>query len=234
MYHIHNRFIFEGECFLPLTLKGFVQEDGTRRYPAAALVCSFSKPTVKKPSLLKHAEIVLLFHELGHSIHDLVSKTTYARFHGINVVVDFGEAPSQMLENWCWTPSQLQSLSRHYSSLSSEYLKSWEEQADGKPKPPEQIPDEMIESLSKIRHANGALFILRQLFISMFDMSVHEPESHEAIEKMNISAKFNSMRKEIAQVEGPEALGQGDEWAHGQGNFGHFMGEYDAGYYSYL
>ena len=41
---------------------GFLRENGTRRYPATALVCNFSKPTPKKPSLLKHDEVVTLFH----------------------------------------------------------------------------------------------------------------------------------------------------------------------------
>jgi metallopeptidase MepB len=75
---------------------GFIKEDGTRRYPATALVCNFSKPTPKKPSLLKHDEVVTLFHELGHGIHDLVSRTIYSRFHGTNTVRDFVEAPSQV------------------------------------------------------------------------------------------------------------------------------------------
>ncbi|CRK41272.1 hypothetical protein BN1723_018810, partial [Verticillium longisporum] len=84
---------------------GFLREDGSRRYPATSLVCNFSKPTPKKPSLLKHDEVVTLFHELGHGIHDLAGRTKHSRFHGTSVVRDFVEAPSQMLENWCWTPS---------------------------------------------------------------------------------------------------------------------------------
>jgi len=43
---------------------GFIDSNGTRRYPATALVCNFSKPTPKKPSLLKHDEVVTLFHEV--------------------------------------------------------------------------------------------------------------------------------------------------------------------------
>jgi Zn-dependent oligopeptidase len=35
---------------------------------------------------------------LGHGIHDLVAVTHYSRFHGTNVVRDFVEAPSQLLE----------------------------------------------------------------------------------------------------------------------------------------
>jgi metallopeptidase MepB len=52
---------------------GFINENGTRRYPATALVCNFSKPTPKKPSLLKHDEVVTLFHELGHGENTLVT-----------------------------------------------------------------------------------------------------------------------------------------------------------------
>jgi metallopeptidase MepB len=198
-------------------------------------VCNFTKPTPKKPSLLKHDEVVTLFHELGHGIHDLVSKTTYSRFHGTCTVQDFVEAPSQMLENWCWTLSQLKSLSLHYSALSSEYFQSWQEQVPaGTPNPPEKIPDVLIENLIQTKHVNAALFNLQQLHFGIFDMTVHEPESHEAIKKMNMSETFNKLRKEISQIEGPEVLGQGNEWGQGHVTFGHLMGGYDAGYYGYL
>src|ERR1700710_539547 len=112
---------------------GYILPNGTRRYPATALVCNFSKPTPTKPSLLKHDEVVTLFHELGHGIHDLAGRTKYSRFHGTSVVRDFVEAPSQMLENWCWTPSQLKSLSKHYYYTSSEYAAAYNEKSSEKP-----------------------------------------------------------------------------------------------------
>lgn len=198
-------------------------------------MCNFSKPTEKKPSLLKHDEVVTLFHELGHGIHDLVAKTIYSRFHGTNTVRDFVEAPSQMLENWCWTPSQLKSLSRHYSTLSEDYRKAWSESSATPDTPaPERIPDDVIESLIRTKHVNDALFNLRQLHFGIFDMTMHEPPSHEAIESLNPTVTYNTLRKEISQIEGPEVLGQGDEWGNGQATFGHLMGGYDAGYYGYL
>lgn len=198
------------------------------------MVCNFSKPTEKKPSLLKHDEVVTLFHELGHGIHDLVSKTIYSRFHGTNTVRDFVEAPSQMLENWCWTPSQLKSLSKHYSTISPEYYKAWKEHAGDKPDPAAEIPDELIQNLIKTKHVNAALFNLRQLHFGIFDMTVHEPKDHEAIKDMNVSETYNKLRKEIASLDGPEVLGQGYSWGHGEATFGHLMGGYDAGYYGYL
>ena len=200
-------------------------------------MCNFSKPTAKKPSLLKHDEVVTLFHELGHGIHDLVSKTTYSRFHGTNTVRDFVEAPSQMLENWCWTPSQLRSLSKHYSSISPEYFAAWQEHAPAdkkNTKPAETIPDDLIENLIRTKHVNDALFNLRQLHFGIFDMAMHEPADHATIEAMEISSKYNSLRKEISGLGGPEDLGEGLKWGHGEATFGHLIGGYDAGYYGYL
>lgn len=200
---------------------GFINENGTRRYPATALVCNFSKPTPKKPSLLKHDEVTTLFHELGHGIHDLVSRTTYSRFHGTNTVRDFVEAPSQMLENWCWTPSQLKSLSRHYSTMSSEYYQAWKESnSTASSDPEERIPDDLINKLIKTKNLNGALFNLRQLHFGTFDMTIHEPKDHETIEKMKISELYNHLRNDISKLDGPEVLGEGDDWGHGEATFG--------------
>jgi len=233
---------------------GFIQENGTRRYPVTALVCNFSKPTPKKPSLLKHGEVTTLFHELGHGIHDLVSKTHYSRFHGTNVVRDFVEAPSQMLENWCWTPSQLKALSHHYSTLSPEYQVAWREQAGKDAKEPEEkLPDELIENLIKTKHVNDALFNLRQLHFGIFDMTIHEPKSHDEVEKFHFSEMYNKLGYDLTQLQTPAQLGEGYDWGksrvpcshrcfranfkitgHGQTTFGHLLGGYDAGYYGYL
>lgn len=214
---------------------GFIDRNGKRRYPATALVCNFSKATPKKPSLLKHDEVVTLFHELGHGIHDLVGRTKYSRFHGTNTVRDFVEAPSQMLENWCWTPSQLRSLSYHYSHLTPEYKKEWESSAGVEAtQPPERITDELIDSIIKTKHVNDALFNLRQLHFGTFDMRVHEPRSHEDTENMKYSEIYNEMRHDISELDGPESLGEGNGWGNGEATFGHLIGGYDAGYYGYL
>lgn len=168
---------------------GFLEPDGkTRWYPATALVCNFSKPTPKKPSLLKHDEVVTLFHELGHGIHDLAGRTKFSRFHGTSTVRDFVEAPSQMLENWCWTPSQIKSLSGHFETG-------------------DKIPDDLVERLVSTKNVNGALFNLRQLHFGIFDMAVHSPKSHDEVEKLNPAALYNDLRVEIIGYPGPEAEG---------------------------
>ncbi|KAK9470156.1 uncharacterized protein V1510DRAFT_423861 [Dipodascopsis tothii] len=184
---------------------GYTDADGKRVYPVTALVCNFSRPTAKKPSLLKHDEVVTFFHELGHGIHDLVSETQYAMFHGTNVARDFVEAPSQMLEYWCWEPEQLKFLSSHYLE------------------PAKSIDDELIKSIVRSKHVNGGLFNLRQLHFALFDMALHTSDG-----KIDVTKAWNDMRQEIS------LLSQGNETTYGYSSFGHLMGGYDSGYYGYL
>ncbi|KAF7595706.1 hypothetical protein BBP40_005150 [Aspergillus hancockii] len=132
-------------------------------------------------------------------------------------VEDFCETPSKMLENWCWLPEPLQILSRHYLT--------------GK-----TIPEGMVESLVKAKKVNSGLFYLRQLHVSIFDMTIHQPECHEEIEKTNASAIYNSLWQNITQLEGPKDP-QGEpceDWGHGQATFFHLLSDYGAGYYGYL
>lgn len=198
-----------------------VAEDGSksRFYPCTSLICNFSKPTAKKPALLKHQEVVVLFHELGHGIHDIVGRSRYARFHGTNTVPDFVETPSQMLENWCWTADTLRRLSSHWET--------------GKP-----IADDLIEKLIATKHVNEAIFNTRQLHFGLFDMAIHMPRSHEEAKAMDATIMYNQMRKDLSGAIGIKDitdLGKPLDFLHGHSTIGHFMSNlYSAGYYGYL
>lgn len=138
-----------------------------------------------------------------------------------------------MLENWCWDAGVLKRIGRHYSYISEEYHNAWRgSTAKGEEQPEERIPDDLVQQLVDSRRVNGGLAVLRQLSLAMFDMDVHTPDTHEAIVEMNISATFNRLRREIIGTLGPD--GAGDDWGHAQATFAHLVGDYDAGYYSYL
>lgn len=165
---------------------GWTLRDGTRHYPATALICNFSPPTADKPSLLKHSELIALFHELGHGIHNLASKTRYSKFHGTATALDFIEAPSQMLENWCWTPSVLQSLSSHW-------------------KTGQQIPIDLVQQLIATKNVNSAISNLHLLHMSLFDMAIHNPRSRAELETLDIAETYTSLLSTICQLDGVDA-----------------------------
>ena len=216
-----------------ITLQGgYTKEDGSRHYPVSAPVCSFTKPLANRPSTLKHRECVSFFHELGHAIHSMVSRTEFGRFHGTRTARDFAEAPSKMLENWFWAPDQLRTMSFHYAHLSPEYMAAWQAENPGAPEPPERMPDEMVAAIVHSRDFDGAYFHLTQVFLARLDLMVHAPRSHGEIERMDIQRRCNRLRDEITLVDGPD-----DEdyaWGHRYAKFSHLWGGYDGGYYGYV
>ena len=183
---LHPRDGKYGHAVCTTLRSGFRNPDGTRCYPATCLIANLTKPTSSKPSLLKHREVITLFHELGHGMHNLVSRTIYSRFHGIAVVQDFVEAPSQMLENWCWIPSCLRSFSSHYKT--------------GDP-----IPKDMVERLIDAERVNKSLGIIDQLDYSIFDMAIHTQSIHD--KEVNYPELLGSFYRRSTGIKGPEALG---------------------------
>ena len=165
---------------------GFTLRDGTRHYPAAALLCNYSLPTADKPALLKHSEVVNLFHELGHAIHNLTSKTMYCKMHGTANPRDFVEAPSQMLEHWCWTPSVLKSVSRHW-------------------KTGRNLPDALIDRLVATKNVNSALNHLRDLQLALFDMKCHDPESRDQLESLSPTSLYQELLTSTTLLQGPDS-----------------------------
>ena len=101
-------------CVMPLQPGCINVKTGQRQVNVCAMLANFSKPTDKKPALLDHGEVETFFHEFGHVMHQLCSKTQLAKFCGTKVERDFVEAPSQMLENWCWEEETLKMMSGHY------------------------------------------------------------------------------------------------------------------------
>lgn len=101
--------------------------------------------------------------------------------------------------------------------------------------PSETIPDKLVDALIKSREANRAMFWLQSLHFAVFDMTVHQPVSHEDVKRMSTTKLWNSLRREIMGMDAPKEEEEGDwDWGHGQAILGHIFSGYDAGFYSYL
>lgn len=122
--------------------------------PVTAFLCNFPRPTADRPSLLRHEDVVTLFHEFGHVLHMTLSRARIPRFSGASTEWDFVEAPSQIMEHWCWSPEILTRISRHHLT--------------GEP-----IPDGLVTQLTASRDVNRALFALRQVSLGMIDLNYH-------------------------------------------------------------
>ncbi len=127
---------------------------GAERRPHISIVCNFTKPTPTKPSLLNFMEVQTLFHEFGHSLHGLLSKCKYRSLSGTNVLWDFVELPSQIMENWTLEKESLNLFAKHYLT--------------GK-----LIPEDYIQKLQRSENFLKAYGSIRQYNFAYLDMIWH-------------------------------------------------------------
>src|SRR5438105_3953091 len=98
---------------------GKLLPDGKYQRPVATLLCNFPPPSADKPSLMTHSDVETLFHEFGHCLHEITTRAKYGRFAGTRVPGDFVEAPSQMLQNWVWNKTVLDTVAADYRDPST-------------------------------------------------------------------------------------------------------------------
>ncbi|MFC2133214.1 M3 family metallopeptidase [Bacteroidota bacterium] len=117
---------------------------------------------------------------------------------------DFVELPSQIMEHWAMEPVVLKSYAKHYLT--------------GEP-----IPDELIQKIVNAGHFNKGFEFVEYLAASYLDMDWHTLTDTE----VRNTAEFDEAAfKRIGLI--PEI-----ESRYQSTNFGHIIGGYIAGYYSY-
>ncbi len=180
-------------------------EQNNEQLASAFIVCNFPPSSDENPSLLRHDDVVTLFHEMGHAIHHLLSSVDESGVSGVNGVEwDAVEFPSQFLENFAYEPHVLKLFATHY-------------------KTGEIISDEMIDKLVKSKNFLSAMGMLRQLEFSIFDFKLHT----KLYQEDEVQALLDSIREETALIKAPS-------YNKFQNGFSHiFAGGYAAGYYSY-
>ena len=181
--------------------------DGENIRPHILNALNCSKAPEGQPTLISLGEAQTVFHEFGHALHGMMSKTTYPSISGTNVARDFVEFPSQVYEHWILEPEVLARFARHYQT--------------GAP-----IPDDLIKRIRAARNFNIGFSTVEFLASAKTDFELHlhagEPGLDVATFERDYLAKAG-LPKEIPT-------------RHACTHFGHvFSGSgYAAGYYSYL
>ncbi|MDD5160379.1 MAG: M3 family metallopeptidase [Sulfuricurvum sp.] len=178
---------------------------GCTHLSSAFVVCNFPPSSESSPSLLRHDDVVTLFHEMGHTLHHLLSKVKEHGVSGVNGVEwDAVEFPSQFLENFAYEPKVLKLFAKHYESG-------------------ETLSDEMIAKLIRAKNFQSGMFMLRQIEFSLFDFELHS----KLYQGKEIQTLLDSVRAKTSLIKPPA-------YNKFQNGFGHiFSGGYSAGYYSY-
>jgi thimet oligopeptidase len=184
--------------------EGRLLPNGIYLRPTVALLCNFPQPANGAPALLDHQEVTTLFHEFGHAMHAILTRAHRGRFAGTSVPRDFVEAPSQMLENWTYDKSVLDTFAADYRD------------------PTKKVPAEILGRLQEVRLATIGVFYRRQLSFALLDLRLHGPRPAGAA--VDSRAESNKVLGDVFfPVPADTAF---------VAYFGHLAG-YDAGYYGY-
>jgi Zn-dependent oligopeptidase len=172
-----------------------------RNLPVASMACNFSKE-----GNLKFSEVETYFHEFGHVMHGMCSNTKLSKYGGTNCERDFVEAPSQMLEEWC------------YKSVSLKMMSAG-------------ITDDVIKKINLKRDMLQGYFNARQVCFGLYDMVLHSAEFDLIVDSVDPVTKLAELYDSIVfETVGIRSIPNTNMIA----SFGHLFGGYASGYYGYL
>jgi len=125
-----------------------------RMLPEGVLVCNFPRPGAE-PALMPHSDVKTFFHEFGHLLHHVLGgHTRWEGLAGVATEWDFVEAPSQMLEEWVWSPVILQTFAKHYQT--------------GEP-----IPAGLVRRMKAADEFGKGLAVRQQMFYASISLQLH-------------------------------------------------------------
>ncbi len=178
--------------------------NGSEALPAAALVCNFPEGNAEQPSLLKHREVITLFHEFGHLVHWLLCHPAIASQNAFTVKGDFTEAPSQFLENWCWEYDALKLFAKNYKTGAA-------------------LPLSLFTKMKQAQLVNAGFNNMRQVALGVTDFTFEDRYDEIKTKGTMEVAKESFM---LSQIPFPEG-------SHFICSFVHLNG-YAANFYGYL
>jgi oligopeptidase A len=179
------------------------------QHPVAYLTCNLSPPVDGKPATFTHDEVITIFHEFGHGLHQLLTRVDVASVSGIQGVEwDAVELPSQIMENFCWEWDVVAPMTAHVDTG-------------------ERLPRALFDKLLAAKNFQSGMQMVRQLEFAMTDMLLHSARDPRAPDARPPLVLAEEARRDIAVV--PRA-----PYDRSLYSFGHiFAGGYAAGYYSY-
>ena len=188
------------------TFRSTRTKDGQRVTPVVVNVCNFSRPAGDEPALLTLEEVGTLFHEFGHALNSLLSKSPYRGLGGFPR--DFVEVPSQIMENWALDAEVLKVYAKHY-------------------KTGEVIPVALVEKIKKAEQFDQGFVTVEYLAACILDMDWHTlpagPEKDPAVFERAAMAKIQLPRDIV-----PRYRSTYFNHIFGPG------GGYSSGYYAYI
>ena len=184
------------------------QSDLLHTRPVIVNVENFTKPAPGQPALLSFDDVTTMFHEFGHALHGMLSKTNYPMFSGTSTPRDFVEFPSQFNENWAMEPTVFANYAKNYKT--------------GEP-----MPAELVAKIKKSGTFNQGYATTEYVEAALLDMAWHELPADAPLQNVD-EFEAAALKKYGVSLDVVPPRYRTTYFQHIWGN------GYAAGYYAYL
>ena len=132
--------------------------------PIVGIISNQRRPlNDNEEALLSLGESETIFHESGHSLHITLNEMDYKSISDLNVLWDFVECPSQLMENFFYEKKILEKF---------------------------EIPEDIIEKIKKLKNLFESFYELNYINYSYIDMKLHSNEFNSSMDVEEFENKF--------------------------------------------
>lgn len=191
-------------CWMQSARNRRINAQGELITPVAIFHGNFTPEAEGSPSLLSHVQLSMLFHEMGHCLKHLLTRSPYKTLSGVDSLApDTAEFSGASAEEWCWSRDSLRWLAKHVHSDS-------------------ELTYEQIDQVLAARKAEFWLANAQELMRAMFDFEVHRTYG----DGRSVQAVWLNAQQAVLALPTPA----NDRFAN---TFDYIVTGYDAGYYAY-
>lgn len=178
--------------------------DGQWQIPIVSNDLNLMKPVAGQKTYINLDDYITLYHEMGHALHGLLSRSKYALLAGTNVKRDWVEGPSQFNENFALLKEVMDSFAVHADT--------------GQP-----LPDSLLKAAADYNYFDAGYAGLRQVKFALMDMKCYgrDPSALKDVKEIEDEVGL------LTDVLPPARSNFLPSFTH------IFAGGYSAGYYSY-
>ncbi len=160
--------------------------------PVAMLLGNFTKSTKTQPSLLNQKELRTLFHEFGHIMNYMSYKGPYSSQSDSKA--DFGEAMSQIFENWILDYNTISTFAKNY-------------------KTGEVLPKATFERLLNSKKVGSGVASIQTLTRCLYDMNLYD--KYNAAAPVNTDDIWRTIDKQLDVIDFyPKGTHYQANWIH--------------------
>lgn len=208
---------FSHQMIVPLA-PAFVSRDGEECLPACVNISNLPRSEGGRPALLRWSEMKTLFHELGHVMHCLCTRTRFSMLSWAWPIVpwpggveqDFLEVPSMALEKFACEPLLLQRVAGHFSGQG-------------------QLEEAVVAKIKQLETWMAGLGETRYFSSSLFDLMIHSqapPYTFEGEDNLTAAELYRRVTQKYTTLAQLPKTNYSASWYH------LYLG-YDAGVYGY-